>query len=43
MAIGPEMEDMEHLSKEKLSTELASNLKALMSRFVSKLQQVGLV
>ncbi|MDR2302542.1 MAG: hypothetical protein LBF38_10935, partial [Deltaproteobacteria bacterium] len=42
MAIGPELEDMENLSKEKLSTELASNLKALMSRFVSKLQQVGL-
>ncbi|MDR0620635.1 MAG: hypothetical protein LBJ61_01965 [Deltaproteobacteria bacterium] len=42
MAIGPEMEDLELLSKEKLSTELASNLKALMSRFISKLQQVGL-
>jgi SMC interacting uncharacterized protein involved in chromosome segregation len=42
MAIAPELEDLEKLSKEKLSTELASNLKALMSRFVSKLQQVGL-
>jgi chromosome segregation ATPase len=42
MAIGPELEDMEYLSKEKLSTELASNLKALMSRFISKLQQAGI-
>jgi SMC interacting uncharacterized protein involved in chromosome segregation len=42
MAIGPELEDLDKLSKEKLSSELASNLKALMSRFVSKLQQVGL-
>jgi chromosome segregation ATPase len=42
MAIGPELDDLDHLSKEKLSTELASNLKALMSRFISKLQQIGL-
>ncbi|MDR1110541.1 MAG: hypothetical protein LBP92_07580 [Deltaproteobacteria bacterium] len=42
MAIAPELDDYEKLSREKPSTELASNLRALMSRFVSKLQQVGL-
>jgi chromosome segregation ATPase len=41
MAINPELEDLEKLSKEKLSGELASNLKALMNRFISKLEQVG--
>ncbi|MDR0354849.1 MAG: hypothetical protein LBJ64_03845 [Deltaproteobacteria bacterium] len=42
MAIAPEMDDLEKMSQEKLSVELASNLKALMARFISKLQQVGL-
>ncbi|MDR1297958.1 MAG: hypothetical protein LBO05_11455 [Deltaproteobacteria bacterium] len=41
LAIAPEIDEMEKLSSEKLSTELASNLRALLSRFVSKLQQVG--
>jgi chromosome segregation ATPase len=41
MAITPELEDMEKLSRDKLSAELASNLKALISRFISKLEQVG--
>jgi chromosome segregation ATPase len=42
MAIGPELDELDKLSKEKLSAELASNLRALISRFISKLQQVGL-
>ncbi|MDR2367995.1 MAG: hypothetical protein LBF58_07810 [Deltaproteobacteria bacterium] len=42
MAVGPELEDMDKLSKEKPSSEMASDLRALMSRFISKLQQVGL-
>lgn len=41
MAVTPELEDLEKLSKEKHSAELASNLKALISRFISKLEQVG--
>jgi chromosome segregation ATPase len=41
MAITPELEDLEKLSRDKLSAELASNLKALISRFISKLEQVG--
>jgi chromosome segregation ATPase len=41
MAITPELEDLEKLSRDKLSAELASNLKALMGRFISKLEQVG--
>jgi chromosome segregation ATPase len=41
MAITPELDDLEKLSTEKLSAELASNLKALISRLLSKLEQVG--
>ena len=41
MAVTPELEDLEKLSREKLSAELASNLKALINRFISKLEQVG--
>ena len=41
MAVTPELEDLEKLSRDKLSAELASNLKALISRFISKLEQVG--
>ena len=41
MAVTPELEDLEKLSGDKLSAELASNLKALISRFISKLEQVG--
>ncbi|MDR2444100.1 MAG: hypothetical protein LBE31_11340 [Deltaproteobacteria bacterium] len=41
MAVTPELEDLEKLTGEKLSAELASNLKALLSRFISKIEQVG--
>ena len=41
MAITPELEDFEKLSPEKLSAELASNLKALIGRLLSKIGQVG--
>ncbi|MDR2353223.1 MAG: hypothetical protein LBF22_08705 [Deltaproteobacteria bacterium] len=40
-ALVPELQDLEKLSNVKLSTELASNLKALITRVVSKLEQVG--
>jgi chromosome segregation ATPase len=40
-ALTPELNDLEKLSAEKLSAALASNLKALLSRFISKLQQTG--
>jgi chromosome segregation ATPase len=40
-AVGPELQDLERLSKEKPSNELASNLKALIARLISKLEQVG--
>jgi chromosome segregation protein len=41
MAVTPELEDLEKLSRDRLSAELASNLKALINRFISKLEQVG--
>ncbi|MDR1546881.1 MAG: hypothetical protein LBU12_09295 [Deltaproteobacteria bacterium] len=40
-ALGPEMLDIHKLGGEKLSSELASNLKALIGRLVSKLEQLG--
>ncbi|MDR3153379.1 MAG: hypothetical protein LBW85_03695 [Deltaproteobacteria bacterium] len=40
-ALGPELHDLEKYESEKPSAELASNLKALMSRMIAKLQQVG--
>jgi chromosome segregation ATPase len=40
-ALGPELQDMGKYENEKPSAELASNLKALMSRLVAKLEQVG--
>jgi chromosome segregation ATPase len=40
-ALGPELQDMEKLNNDKLSNELASNLKALISRLIAKLEQVG--
>ncbi|MDR2340545.1 MAG: hypothetical protein LBF40_10525 [Deltaproteobacteria bacterium] len=40
-AVGPELRDLEQLSREKPSNELASNLKALIGRLISKLEQVG--
>jgi chromosome segregation ATPase len=40
-ALAPELQDLERLSREKPSNELASNLKALINRFISKLEQVG--
>jgi hypothetical protein len=33
--------DLERLANDKPSAELASNLKALLGRFISKLEQVG--
>jgi chromosome segregation ATPase len=41
LAVTPELEDLEKLSRDRLSAELASNLKALINRFISKLEQVG--
>lgn len=38
----PEMRDMEKLALETLSIETASNYKALLNRFVAKLEQAGL-
>jgi len=38
----PEMREMEKLMNDKLSIETASNLKALLSRLLSKLEQAGL-
>ncbi|MDR1871447.1 MAG: hypothetical protein LBS60_05895 [Deltaproteobacteria bacterium] len=40
-AVGPELNDLEKLSAEKLSSELASSLKALISRLLTKLRQAG--
>jgi chromosome segregation ATPase len=40
-ALGPELQDMLKYENDKPSSELASNLKALMSRLVAKLEQVG--
>ncbi|MDR2197948.1 MAG: hypothetical protein LBR53_00530 [Deltaproteobacteria bacterium] len=40
-AVGPELVDLERLSHEKPSNELASNLKALLGRLIAKLEQVG--
>jgi hypothetical protein len=40
-ALAPELQDMEKLASAKLSNELASNLKALLSRLIAKLEQVG--
>jgi chromosome segregation ATPase len=40
-ALGPELMDLEKLSAEKSSSELASNLKALIDRLIVKLEQVG--
>ncbi|MDR1578620.1 MAG: hypothetical protein LBT86_10430 [Deltaproteobacteria bacterium] len=40
-AVTPELNDLEKLSVEKLSSELASNLRALINRLLSKLQQAG--
>ncbi|MDR3204712.1 MAG: hypothetical protein LBV23_08205 [Deltaproteobacteria bacterium] len=42
LAILPELEDFQKLKDEKQSPDLASSLKALMGRFVSKLEQIGL-
>ncbi|UQZ89184.1 hypothetical protein C4J81_08225 [Deltaproteobacteria bacterium Smac51] len=41
-SVAPEMRDLEKLVVDKLSIETASNFKALLSRFVSKLEQAGL-
>ena len=41
-SVAPEMRDLEKIFSEKLSIEVASNLKALLSRMVSKLEQEGL-
>lgn len=41
-SVAPEMRDLEKIFSEKLSIEVASNLKALLSRMVSKLEQAGL-
>jgi chromosome segregation ATPase len=41
-SVAPEMRDLEKLMVDKLSIETASNFKALLSRFVSKLEQAGL-
>ncbi len=41
-SVSPEMRDLEKLMVDKLSIETASNFKALLSRFVSKLEQAGL-
>jgi chromosome segregation ATPase len=40
-ALGPELSDLDKLSNEKASNELASNLKALIDRLIVKLEQVG--
>jgi chromosome segregation ATPase len=40
-AVAPELNDLEKLSAEKLSAELASNLKALINRLLAKLRQAG--
>ncbi|MDR2611592.1 MAG: hypothetical protein LBG06_01670 [Deltaproteobacteria bacterium] len=40
-ALGPEVQDLAKYENDKDSAELASNLKALMSRFIAKLEQVG--
>ncbi|MDR1608614.1 MAG: hypothetical protein LBT38_09445 [Deltaproteobacteria bacterium] len=40
-ALAPELNDLEKLSTEKLSSDLASNLRALVNRLLSKLQQAG--
>ena len=41
-SIAPEMREMEKLMNDKLSIETASNLKALLARLLSKLEQAGL-
>ncbi|MDR2945910.1 MAG: hypothetical protein LBV79_04090 [Candidatus Adiutrix sp.] len=41
-SVAPEMREMEKLMNSKLSIESASNLKALLSRLLSKLEQAGL-
>ncbi|MDR1037061.1 MAG: hypothetical protein LBT40_10965 [Deltaproteobacteria bacterium] len=40
-ALGPELQDLGKYENDKPSAELASNLKALMSRLIAKLEQVG--
>ncbi|MDR2142563.1 MAG: hypothetical protein LBR11_12420 [Deltaproteobacteria bacterium] len=40
-AVSPELSDLEKLSSEKLSVELASNLRALIYRLLAKLRQAG--
>ncbi|MDR1313488.1 MAG: hypothetical protein LBQ12_07275 [Deltaproteobacteria bacterium] len=40
-ALGPELHDLNKYETEKPSAELASNMKALMSRLIAKLEQVG--
>lgn len=41
-SVAPEMREMEKLMGDKLSIETASNLKALLARLLSKLEQAGL-
>ncbi|MDR1921348.1 MAG: hypothetical protein LBS31_06340 [Candidatus Adiutrix sp.] len=41
-SLGPEIRDMEKISSDKLSIETASNLKALLGRFIAKLEQAGI-
>lgn len=41
-SVAPEMREMEKLMNTKLSIETASNLKALLNRLTSKLEQAGL-
>ncbi|MDR1083969.1 MAG: hypothetical protein LBP22_03710 [Deltaproteobacteria bacterium] len=40
-ALTPEINDLDKMSSDKLSAELASNLRALISRFLAKLHQAG--
>jgi chromosome segregation ATPase len=41
-SLAPEIRDLEKMSADKLSIEAASNLKALLGRFIAKLEQAGI-